>query len=159
MGSTFIITESMLEKKGRELMLDFYNCIHDNYYLTETKPESEEKNFEEFIAQRKYWDENAVDCYKKIVLRDGDVSILRSSPVLISSLSKLEGEELLKHIEDKIKNETIELKFVFEFLKDMDKKLNLDSSLEFEANEDLFCLKKAFLKAYDLFHYSGGELI
>lgn len=137
----------MLEKKGRELMLDFYNCIHDNYFLTETKPGSEEKQFEDFISQRKYWDENAVDYYKKEV------------KVILVKHSVLKGEELLKYIEDKIKNKTIELEFVFEFLKDMDKKLNLDSDLEFEANEDLFCLKKAFLKAYDLFHYSGGELI
>lgn len=155
MGSSFIITESMLEKNGRKLMLDFYNHIHDDYCL---------KTFSEFREQRKYWDENVVDKYKKVVLKDRpiykdvDGGIIFLLMGIDKDYKKLEGEDLLEYIKDKIKDKTIEIEFVNDFLTSMDEKLNLDSSLEFECNEDLFYLKKAFLKTYDLFYNCGHEL-
>ena len=160
MGSSFIITNLMLEKKGRELMLDFYNFIHNEYIL---------ETYDEFKKQRKYWDENVIEIYKKVVLKgksiysNGIESLTTDKPdsILLNNnreFKKMDDKDILKFIEGRIKNKNIELEFVFEFLKDMDKKLNLDSCIEFEIDEDLFCLKKAFLKAYDLFHHCGYDL-
>lgn len=168
MSFSFIITESMLKNKGRELMLEFYNSIHDEYFLN---------SYDMIKSQRKYWDENVVKKYKKVVLKDkhlykdkddnivtfytDELSSILFDPVTneikdeYKDYKKIEGEDMLKYIEDEIKDKTIELKFVFNFLKDMDEDLNLDKSLEFEINEDLYCLKKAFLNAYDVFYHSG----
>ena len=180
MGSSFIITKNILEKKGRELMLEFYEIIHDDYFLNETKPKSQEKSFDEIISQRKYYDENVIKEYKRVVLKDkhlfkckfnkivtfytNNLSDILLNPVTdelkdcYKDNKKLDEKDMLMYIEDKIKNKTIELEFVFEFLTEMDKTLNLDKDLEFECSEDLFCLKSAFLKAYDLFHISGYNL-
>lgn len=178
MGSSFIITKSMLEKKGRELMLEFFDSIHDEYSL---------KTFEEIKSQRKYYDENVVKLYKDLILKDkhlfkdengkkvtfftNDLGDILLNPInhkngyvdfykeYYKDYKKFDEKDILKLIEDKIKNKTIEIEFVFDFLVKMDKNLKLDSSLEFEINEDLFSLKKAFLNAYELFHHSGNELM
>ena len=152
MGSSFIITESMLEKKGRELMLEFFYSINKQYML---------KTFEEIKSQRKYYDENAVKIYrnyinKNLTLREN--KILETSGDLVKR-SFLSDDEIKVRINYLINNKNIEIEFVFDFLSEMDKNLNLDSSLEFEINEDLFSLKKAFLNAYELFHHSGHELM
>lgn len=171
MGSSFIIPKSMLEKNGRQLMLEFCDSIYDKECL---------KEHSEIREQRKYWDENVEREYKRLVLKDKHIykdkdnkliTFLTTSlgniflnPVTLDfkdeykDLTKLEGKELVEYIKDKIHNSTIEIEFVFEFLNDMTKKLNLDSGIEFEINEDLLCLKKAFLMAYDLFHHCGHEL-
>lgn len=162
MGSSFIITKSMLNEKGRKLMLDFYDIIHDDYCLETSS---------EFREQRKYWDENVVDKYRKLILKNMSVfkiddkykkvnsNFTHISPELKEkNCQELVGKDLLEYIKDKIRDKTIELEFVFMFLKGMDEKLNLNSILEFESNEDLFSLKSAFLKAYELFYHSGKIL-
>ena len=160
MGSSFIITKSMLKNKGNELMLQFYESIHNDDYLATSIS---------FREQKKYWDDNVVEKYKKVVLKDLTIYANNIYTRIVSAdeeitldnvdLRKLDNDEdILKYIEHKIKSETIELKFVFEFLNDIDEKLNFDKFEEFESHEDLFCLKKAFLKAYDLLHNSGYNL-
>ena len=172
----FIITEDLIKKNAIKLMETFYDYIHDDYIL---------ETHDEFKLQRKYFDENATKIYRSMIDRkrikfysvifnvdsitpnkgiadkeNTDVKDLILNEVLADKENdnKLKDEYWLWYIGDKIKNKIIEEEFVFDFLSKMDKKLNLDSSLEIESNEDLFCLKKAFLKAYDLFHHSGYNL-
>ena len=164
MGSSFIITETMLEKKGNELMLEFYENIHDEDMLA----------FEEIKSQRKFYDENVIKIYCKMIDKDlnlrghkiykcdldeldklGDLSKLGDD---VKKKCRLSDYEIINTIKNKIIIKNIEIELVYDFLSEMDKKLNLDSCLEFEVNEDLFCLKKAFLKAYDLFYHSGYNL-
>ena len=151
MGSSFIITELMLEEKGRKLMLDFYKTIHDDYCL---------KTFSEFREQRKYWDENAVKEYRNMIKRNSEMEhkLFKSSLSEINTRVELTNDEIKDQIKKEIKKKTIELEFVFVFLSNMDEKLKLDKHLEFECDEDLLCLKKAFLKAYELFYHSGYNL-
>ena len=47
--SSVIIKEKDLERLGKKLMKDFYNHVHDEYFLTE---------FDEVKLKRKYYDEN-----------------------------------------------------------------------------------------------------
>ncbi len=172
MGSSFIITKSLLEKNGTELMLDFCKMIHTNRMLS----------FDEIKSQRKFYDENVVDLYKKECLHkkkmfknmNGGFFYLSDNltksidHVIINGkchtefegqkIEELQEKEMLKFIKDKINNKTIDVKFVYEFLSKMDKDLKLDSTFEFELNEDLFCFKSAFLKAYDLFYLGGYNL-
>ena len=148
MGSSFIITESMLEKKGNDLMLDFYNNIRDDNMLT----------FDEVISQKKFYDENDVKIYTKMMEKDLNLRGYKLYKLGDKKIRKSD-DEIKNTIKYKIKNKSIEIEFVNDFLSEMDKKLNLDSQLEFEINEDLFCLKKAFLKAYDLFYHSGYNLV
>ena len=160
----FIITEDLIKKNARKLMETFYDTIHDEYML---------ETFDEFKLQRKYYDENITKLYllildrKKMKLyknnKDNTFCKITKDSILGEVLIdkdtvEVKDKDLLLYVEDKIKDKTIEEEFVFEFLSEMDEKLNLDSSLEFECDEDLYCLKKAFLKAYDLFHYSGYNL-
>ena len=154
MGSSFIITESTLNKKGRELMLDFYNHIYDVYML----------GFNEFKSQRKFYDENVKKIYLNFCSREKQYLFKEEIDFINKydfdendlKIESIEGKNLLMFIEDKIKNKTIEVEFVFDFLTKMDKTLN--SPLEFEISEDLVYLRKAFLKAYDLFYNCGHEL-
>ena len=155
MGSSFIITETQLEKNGRELMLDFYDIIHDDHFL----------EFEEIKSQRDYYDENAVMEYCKVIERNPNIKgykLYKYNTLDELDLNKhkvkLSVDEIKTRIKNEIASKKIDLEFVYEFLSEMDKKLNLKSDSEFEIDEDLFCLKKAFLKAYDLFHYSGYNL-
>ena len=161
--SSFVISKSSLNKKGRELMLDFYSTIHDDYFL---------ETFDDFKAQKKYYDENVIKEYKRVLFNDNRklckdkhnnliyFSIGSNGEVIPfdKDVVPLEGKELLMHIEKKIKNKSIEMEFIYDFLSRMDEKLKLDKNLEFECYEELFCLKKAFLKAYELFHYDGYNL-
>ena len=158
--SSFIITEIGLKKNARNLMEEFYENIHDEDFLIH----------DEVQKQRKYYDDKVVDEYQRILDRS-NMKLYKNEEGLIVEASKgfimspsiekyfeLTKDEIKKEIEEKIKSKTINPEFVFDFLKYMDEKLKLDSSLEFEIDEDHFCLKKAFLKAYDLFHYSGYNL-
>ena len=165
--SAFIITKKGLTKNGRELMLDFYETIHDEDFL----------KFDEFQKQRKYYDENVVEEYGRILSKESKQKLFKntktgavikvynfddkSRPIPLpidESYIEMTKDEIKNNIKDEIINKKIDIEFVFDFLKEMDEKLNLDTSLEFEGDEDLFCLKKAFLKAYDLFYLSGSNL-
>lgn len=160
---SFIITESGLEKNARKLMEEFYESIHEDY---------ERNCFPENKKQREYYDDNVVDIYKKIVLGSNNRRMMKSDScvsivdisilpeVLLEGKKEMTKDEIKEYIKDEILKKTINPEFVFEFLSEMDEKLQseIDSCIEFEINEDLYCLKKAFLKAYDLFHHSGYNL-
>ena len=133
MGSSFIITESSLNKTGRKLMLNFFNFVHDSYMLT----------YEVFQKQKKFYDENVIDEYK---------NFKKNKDYVDEIIFKLED------IEKKIKNCSIEVEFVYNFLHNMDSKLNLDKNDEIELHEDLYFLKKTFFKAYELFYFDGYML-
>ena len=47
--SSCIIQKKDLERLGKKLMKEFYDLIHDDYFLTE---------FDEVKLKRKYYDEN-----------------------------------------------------------------------------------------------------
>lgn len=153
MSSSFIITNSSLKKNGRNIMSDFLRHIHDDYFLS----------FDEFKAQREFYDKNILSEYKKLSPKnykciDSDMLNSYIDTNIFDSDLELNDEELLKVIEDNIKNNSIDVNLVFNFFDKMDKELKLDSQCESEIDEDLYYAKKAFIKAYDLFHFSGHNL-
>lgn len=160
MGSSFIITESMLEKNGKNLMFDFYNLIHeDNEYSDDD---------DEILKTLKdYYDKNVVEEYSRVFPKKKFFKGIRNDCIITcynyDEDSSDYGDELTKDeiknkIKDDIMRKKIDIKFVFEFLSMMDKKVTYDKTILFEIDEDLKCLKDAFLKAYDLFYHCGHEL-
>lgn len=172
--SSFIITEKSLDKNARKLMLDFYNHIQTDYsYVI---------NHDDIEEQQKYWNDNLVDEYMSFFkiknirqIIDDDVGLHYSITYNtedniieklydkfndetgdIGDLRVLKGENLKKYIENEIKNKTIQPDFVYYFLKKIDEKDFVKH--EYELDEDCYFLRKAFLKAYELFHYCGYNL-
>ena len=131
--SSVIIFEKDLKKLGKKLMKEFYHQICDEYMLT----------FDEVKLKKKYFDENITKSY---------LSFENQQKIIRDDLNKMKTEDLLKEIETQIKEETLNYKIIFNFFILMDTNLKIDKSIDFELNEDLFCLKKAFIYIYEVYH-------
>ena len=140
--SSLIIFEKDLKKSGKKLMKNFYDVIHDDYFL---------KEFDKFKLQREYYDENMtkefLEFYEK---KEENLKNLY--------FDNKRYKDLLEKIETKIKDETLDYKIIYNFLSKMDDKLKINRCDEFEIDEDLFCMKKAFIKAFELYHYDYYNL-
>ena len=137
--SSVIIFEKDLKKLGRKLMKEFYHQICDEYMLT----------FDEVKLKRKYFDENITKKY---------LSFENQQKIIRSDLNKIKTEDLLKEIKTQIKDETLNYKLIYMFFTLMDLNLKIDKSIDFELNEDLFCLKKTFINIFDTFHHEAYKL-
>lgn len=155
--TSVIIFEKDLEKLGRKLMEYFYETIHEDYYLNEVNSD-DEKEFKEIILQREYYDKNVIDEYLKFVKRYREKNNIEYDSDQVGDVLKMEREDVLSKIECEIRDKTIDYNFVYHFLDQMDKKLKVDESLEFECNEDLYCMKKAFINMYEVFHFNNYHL-
>ena len=142
--SSCIILKKDLEKLGKKLMKEFYEHVHDEYMLEE---------FDEVKLKRKYYDENLtkefLSFYEK---KEKNFSKLYFGNKRYEDLLKMETKDLLKKIETKIKDETLDFKIIYNFLNQMDIKLNIDQYDDFEIDEDLCCMKKAFINIYEVYH-------
>lgn len=157
--SAFIIKETSLKKSGSKLFLNFLHLIRHN------------NNDEHVKLLLDFFDNNVVRLYQIFV--DADIN-MRGHKIFNSNDnidrfkcfyidSNFTKEKIIEQknkeiITSKILNKTIETEFVNDFFTEIEKKVKLDEIIEFELDEDLYCLKKAFLKAYDLFYYSGHNL-
>ena len=148
--SACIIQKKDLEKLGRKLMKEFYYHVHEAYLL---------KEFDEVKLKRKYYDENLtkefLSFYKN---QEKNIVSLYFDNKRYEDLVKMETKDLLKKIETKIKDETLDYKIIFNFLDQMDRKLEINRGIDFEIDEDLFCLKKAFIYIYEVYHYDHHYL-
>ena len=133
--SAVIIRKKDLDKFGKKLMKEVYDHIHDDYMLT----------FDEVKLERDYVNKNLVEkClifYKKKEKYLFSLHFKKS----YEELDKIKPEDLLKEIEAKIKDKTLDVELIFEVLKD----LKLDN----ELNEDLYYDKKAFIDIYKVYDY------
>ena len=143
--SACIIKKKDLEKLGKKLMKEFYNHVYDDYLL---------KEFEEVKLKRKYYDENLtkefLSFYKN---REKNIKKIYFDNKRYEDLVKMKTEDLLSKIETKIQDETLHFEIIFKFLNQMEYKLKISKGIDFEINEDLFCMKKAFIHTYEVFHY------
>ena len=137
--SSVIIFEKDLKKLGKKLMKEFYHQICDEYMLT----------FDEVKLKTKYFDENITKSY---------LSFENQQKIIRSDLNKMKTKDLLKEIETQIKDETLNYKFIYIFFTLMDLNLKIDKNIDFELNEDLFCLKKTFINIFDTFHHEAYKL-
>ena len=150
--SACIIQKKDLEKLGRKLMKEFYYHIHDDYFL---------KEFAEVKIKRKYYEENLTKeflSFCKNQEKINDIENLYFNNKSYKDLVKMETKDLLSKIEDKIKDETLDVKIIFKFLEQMPKKIEINQDVDFEINEDLFCLKKAFNNMYTVYHFDHHYL-
>ena len=142
--SACIIKEKDLERLGKKLMKEFYEHVHDDYFLTE---------FDEVKLKRKYYDENLTKEFLSFHKNEEEKIVsLYFDNKRYEDLFKMETKDLLSKIETKIKDKTLNFKIIFKFLDQMDFKLNISKEDDFEIDEDLFCMKKAFIKMYEVFY-------
>ena len=129
--SSCIIKKKDLQKLGKKLMKEFYYYVHEDILLQEDDLVN---------SKRKYYDENLtkefLSFYKH---KEEKISSLYFHAIKrYKDLVKMETTELLSKIETKIKDETLDIKIIFNFLDQMDMELKIDIQCDFESNEDLF---------------------
>lgn len=148
--SSVIIFKKDLDNLGKKLMKEFYHHIHDDYFL---------KEYEEVRLKRKYYDENLTKQFLSFhENEEKNVVSLYFDNKRFKDLLEMKTEDLLKNIETKIRDETLDVEIIFNFLDQMDIKLEINKGDDFEIDEDLFCMKKAFINIYNVFHYNYQEL-
>ena len=143
--SSVIIFEKDLEKLGKNLMKEFYYHLHDEYML---------KEFDEVKLKRKYSNENLTKKFLSFYEnQEKNIESLYFDNKSYKDLVEMKTEDLLKKIETKIKDETLNYEIIFNFLDQMDIKLEINKGNDFEIDEDLFCMKKAFIHMYSVYHF------
>ena len=174
--SSFIISESSLERTAKKLIVQFSEKIlyqENDIYRT----------------FKKYWDEQLVKEYMKFYkikkfYKHSDRVVLYPSLVNGKELPEQydDSKEVKEYVEKQVLKHT-DHKFVYEFLHDLYskffKKVNEGKNFReeqdaplydkhpydyysqylFEDDEDFDCLRRAFFKAYELFYISGSELV
>ena len=143
--SSCIIQKKDLERLGKNLMKEFYDHIHDDYFLTE---------FDEVKLKRKYYDENLTEKFLSFYKnKEKNIKRLYFDNKRYEDLVKMKTEDLLKKIEGKIKDETLDYKIIYNFLDQMDRELKISKDMDHDIYEDLFYMKKAFIHIFEVFHY------
>ena len=144
--SACIIQKKDLEKLGKKLMKEFYYHVHDDYLL---------KEFDEVKLKRKYYDENLTKKFLSFYENQEKniVSLYFDNKRYKDLVEMKTDQDLLKKIETKIKDETLNYEIIFNFLDQMDIKLKISKGNDFEIDEDLFCMKKAFIHMYSVYHF------
>ena len=138
--SSVIILKKDLEKLGKKLMKEFYLKIYNEDYLKEN---------EEY---KKFYDENLVNEFLSFNKNKNITKyfIFRNEEYI--DILKLEPKILLKKIEEIYLNEDLDVSIIYEFFYKMKKKVKIDKHIEFEIDEDFYCMKKSFLKLYNVFY-------
>lgn len=148
--SACIIQKKDLEKLGKKLMKEFYYHVHDDYLL---------KEFDEVKLKRKYYDENLTKEFLSFhENQEKNIVSLYFDNKRYKDLVEMKTEDLLKKIKTKIKDETLNYEIIFNFLDQMDIKLEISKGNDFEIDEDLFCMKKAFIHMYSVYHFDHHYL-
>ena len=143
--SACIIQKKDLEKLGKKLMKEFYNHVHEDYFL---------KEFDEVKLKRKYYDENLTKNFLSFYEnKEKTIKNLYFDNKRYEDLVKMKTKDLLSKIETKIKDETLHFKIIFNFLSQMDIKLEISKGIDFEIDEDLFCMKNAFIHMFEVYYY------
>ena len=148
--SACIIQKKDLEKLGKKLMKEFYYHVHDDYLLEE---------FEEVKLKRKYYDENLTKEFLSFYEnQEKNIVSLYFDNKRYKDLVEMKTEDLFKKIETKIKDKTLDYEIIYNFLDQMDIKLEISKGNDFEIDEDLFCMKKAFIHMYSVYHFDHHYL-
>ena len=143
--SACIIQKEDLKKLGKKLMKEFYNHVYSDYFL---------KEFEEVKLKRKYYDENLTKEFLSFYEnQEKNIKSFYFDNKRYKDLVEMKTEDLLKKIETKIKDETLNYEIIFNFLNQMEIKLEINKGIDFEIDEDLFCMKKAFIHMYLVYHF------
>ena len=107
---------------GKNTITDVYHYLHDKYLLT----------FDEVKSERNFFDKEIVKSFLNF-----------NKEIKKNEISDI---DLLKKISDKIKNKTLDMNTIFNFLE----KLKINS----EINEDLYYKIKGFVNLYESFYFN-----
>ena len=143
--SACIILKKDLEKLGKKLMKEFYEHVHEEYML---------KEFDEVKLKRKFYNENLTKEF--LSFHKNEEKTFRNlyfDNLRYEDLVEMKTKELLSKIETEIKDETLDFKIIYNFLRQMDNELKLDKDIDHEIHEDLWYMKKAFINLYNVYHY------
>ena len=139
--SACIIKKKDLDQLGKKLMKKFYNHVYDDYMLT----------FDEVKLERDYYDKNLVDRFLTFhEHKENKYEDLYFENKRYKEIVKMSPEDLLKKIEGKIKDETLDLKIIYNFLCDL--------KIDYEIDEDLYYMKKAFVNIFNVYYYDYSYL-
>ena len=145
-----IIFKKNLEQLGKKLMKEFYDHVHDEYML---------KEFDEVKLKRKYYDENLTKEFLSFYEnKEKTLKNLYFDNKRYEDLVKMKTEDLLSKIETKIQDETLHFEIIFNFLDQMEYKLQISKGIDHEIDEDLFYMKKAFINIFNVYHYDSNYL-
>ena len=132
-----IIKKKDLEELGKKLMQNFYHYVYEDYLLT---------TFDEVKLHRDYYDKNLVIEFLMFhEEKEKNFKDLYFDNKKYEEIVKMPPKDLFKKIEAKILNKTLNYKIIFNFLN----KIKLD----FEIDEDLYCMKKAFINMFNVYHH------
>ena len=136
-----IISKKNLDNFGKKLMKEVYEYLHDDYFLT----------FDEVKSERKKWNKNLVIKFKDFYEdRQFKFDCLYFNLISYEDLNNMSDKDLLKKIEDQIKNKNIDLEIIFYILDN----LKFDPDL----NEDIYYNHKAFISSFNTYHYYHSYL-
>ena len=162
--SSCVIFKKDLDNLARKLMKEFYTHVHEDYLLNE---------FEEVRLKRNFYDEHftkyfLIDYKNKgfakpskdflSVIKDKELLSKMEASIKENDLDNMSNEDLLKKIETQIQDETLDVDVIYTFLTQMDKQVKLNKDIDFECDEDLFSMKKAFIQLYEVFNYKHKYL-
>lgn len=134
--SGVIIRKKDLDKMGKKLMKEVYENFRDDYML----------KFDEVKLERDYFDKNLVTKFLEMnKKKEKEYEDLYFGDKRYEEIVKMPHEDLLKKIEDEIKNETLDVEIIYKVLDGL--KLNPD------LNEDIYYFKRAFITIYNVYHY------
>ena len=136
-----IIKKKDLDKLGKKLMKEFYHHVYDDYMLT----------FDEVKLERDYYNKNLVD--KFLIFhkqKENKYEDLYFENKRYKEIVKMPHEDLLKKIEGKIKNETLDVEIIFKVLDGL--------KLDYELDKDLYNMKQAFINIFNVYHYDSHYL-
>ena len=125
-------------------MKDFYIEMYNDYLLEE---------FDTVKLKREYYDKNLTKEFLNFYEHDKEtLKFILFNDLEFKNIDKMNTEDLLSKIETKIKKKTLDVEIIFNFFDKMDRELKINKNDDFEINEDLFCLKKAFLHIYEVYY-------
>ena len=131
-----IIRKKDLDQIGKKLMKKFYYHLYDEYMLT----------FDEVKLERDYYDKNLVDKFLNFYKhKEENFKKLYFGNKRYEEIVKMSPEDLLKKIEGKILDETLDVEIIFNFLDGL--------KLDVELDEDLWYMKRAFINIFNVYHY------
>ena len=134
--SACIIRKKDLDQLGKKLMKKFYNHVYDDYMLT----------FDEVKLERDYYDKNLVDKFLTFhEHKENKYEDLYFENKRYKEIVEMPSKDLLKKIEGEIENETLDLKIIYNFLCDL--------KIDYEIDEDLYYMKKAFINIFNVYYY------
>ena len=126
-------------------MKEFYDHVHDEYML---------KEFDEVKLKRKYYDENLTEEFLSFYKnKEKTLKNLYFGNKRYREIVEMPPEDLLSKIETKIQDETLHFEIIFNFLDQMEYKLQISKGIDHEINEDLLYMKKAFINMFNVYHY------